>query len=77
MALLCTFDFFQSDVQAKCSAILNLGLLLGSMDPEEAKEDEQPIWLTYPHKLLQDFMGGYFVAKRNKVKLYFNLQISS
>ncbi len=44
--------------------LLKLGLLHGSLLVDEESLEEQPEWLSYPHKLFQEFMGGYFAAKR-------------
>ena len=37
------------------------------MHDEEATLEEEPEWLTYVHKIFQDFMGGYFLSKQTKV----------
>ena len=67
---------FQTEVAKAKGEILKLGLLHGTLYDEEASVDEQPEWLTYAHKLFQDFMGGYYACKKfqrdcSKVK-YFN-----
>ena len=43
--------------------ILKLGLLFGSFEGVEASLDEQPEWLSYLHKLFQDFAAGFYVSK--------------
>ena len=48
--------------------ILKLGLLFGSLEGDEASVDEQPEWLTFAHKLFQDFTGGFYISK-NKVNV--------
>ena len=50
--------------------ILTLGLLFGSLEGDEASVDEQPEWLSYPHKLFQDFVAGFYVSK-TKVNIIF------
>ena len=42
------------------------------MHDEEATLEEEPEWLTYPHKIFQDFMGGYFLSKQTKVSKFEN-----
>ena len=56
--------YFQDDVAKAGAVLLKLGLLHGSLLADEASLDEQPDWLTYPHKLFQEFMGGYYAALR-------------
>ena len=48
--------------------ILNLGLLFGSLQGDEASVDEQPERLTFAHKLFQDFAAGFYIS-RTKVKV--------
>ena len=43
--------------------ILKLGLLFGSLEGDEASVDEQPEWLTFAHKLFQDFAAGFYISK--------------
>ena len=43
--------------------LVKLGLLHGSLSADEASLEEQPEWLSFSHKLLQEFMGGYFACK--------------
>ena len=43
--------------------ILKLGLLFGSLQGEKASVDEQPEWLTFAHKLFQDFTAGFYISK--------------
>ena len=50
--------------------ILKLGLLFGSLQGDEALVDEQPEWLTFAHKLFQDFAAGFYISK-TKVNLSF------
>ena len=42
------------------------------MHDEEASLEGEPEWLTYPHKIFQDFMGGYFLSKQTKVSKFEN-----
>ena len=60
---------FQSDVDKKSSDILKLGLLHGDMSPKKAHTGirEQPKWLEFPHKIFNDFLTGYFIAKEGGV----------
>ena len=44
--------------------ILKLGLLHGA-NPDEATLEEEPEWLTYPHKLFQDFLAGFYSSKKS------------
>ena len=44
--------------------ILKLGLLHGA-NHYEATLEEEPEWLTYPHKLFQDFLAGFYSSKKN------------
>ena len=43
--------------------ILKLGLLFGSLQGDEASVDEQTEWLTFAHKLFQDFAAGFYISK--------------
>ena len=43
--------------------ILNLGLLFGSIQGDEASIDEQQEWLTFAHNLFQDFAAGFYISK--------------
>ena len=51
--------------------ILKLGLLFGSLISDEASVDEQPEWLTFAHKLFQDFAAGFYISK-TKVNVAFH-----
>ena len=51
--------------------ILKLGLLFGSLEGDEASVDEQPEWLTFAHKLFQDFAAGFYISK-TKVQVKFH-----
>ena len=44
--------------------ILKLGLLHG-INQDEATEEEESEWLTYPHKIFQDFLVGYYSSKKS------------
>ena len=62
----------QTEVEKICRAILTLGLLHGTLYDDQATLEEQPEWLTYPHKMFQDFLSGYHNAKlilRSKSKV--------
>ena len=50
--------------------ILKLGLLFGSLEGDEASVDEQSQWLSYPPKLFQDVVAGFYVSK-TKVNIIF------
>ena len=54
---------FQTEVVKARGDILKLGLLHGTLYDEEASVDEQPEWLTYAHKLFQDFMAATTLVK--------------
>ena len=56
---------FQSDVGSRTD-ILKLGLLHG-FDDNEVTLDDEPEWLTYSHKLFQDYLAGYYASKRGRV----------
>ena len=60
---------FQSDVVERCALVLNLGLLQGDLSPHKASLHKQPTWLTLPHKLFQDYLGGYFISKMDMVNI--------
>ena len=53
----------QDDVCKMGQDILKLGLLFGSLQGDEASVDEQPEWLTFAHKLFQDFAAGFYISK--------------
>ena len=54
--------------------ILKLGLLFGSLEGDEASVDEQPEWLSYPHRLFQDFVAGFYVSKTKVNTIVFTLK---
>ena len=62
---------FQSDVDKKSSDILKLGLLHGDMSPKKAHTGirEQPKWLEFPHKIFNDFLIAYYIAKEGGVSI--------
>ena len=62
---------FQSDVDNKSSDILKLGLLHGDMSPKKAHTGirEQPKWLEFPHKIFNDFLIAYYIAKEGAVSI--------
>ena len=62
---------FQSDVDKKSSDILKLGLLNGDMSPKKAHTGirEQPKWLEFPHKIFNDFLIAYYIAKEGAVSI--------
>ena len=62
---------FQSDVDKKSSDILKLGLLHGDMSPRKAHTGirEQPKWLEFPHKIFNDFVIAYYIAKQGHVSI--------
>ena len=66
----------QSDVEKIDSDLLKLGLLHGDMSPKKASLQKQPNLLTLPHKMFQDYLGGYFLLRKTKV-LFFSLEIAS
>ena len=62
---------FQSDVDNKSTDILKLGLLHGDMSPKKAHTGirEQPKWLEFPHKIFNDFLIAYYIAKEGAVSI--------
>ena len=70
-------SIFQIEVEKICREILTLGLLHGTLYDDEATLEEQPEWLTYPHKMFQDFLSGYhnsrlILRSKSKVLLDFH-----
>ena len=56
----------QIDVQEASNDILKLGLLQSARFFEEVSHHGHQVWLTYPHKMFQDCLAGYFCSKQPK-----------
>ena len=59
---------FQSDIEKIDSNILKLGLLQGVLHDETSTDlTDLPESLTFPIKLFQEFLSGYYASKTKKV----------
>ena len=69
----CTHHF-QSDVEKVDSDILKLGLIHETFSEEMASSQTSHIWLTFAHKLFNDFFIAYYARGKSLVgNIYFKI----
>ena len=76
-AIISDFYFWQSEIRKISENLFKLGILHGTSN-EEVSVDEQPVMMTFAHKLFHEYWAAYYASKRlskvnSKVNSFYRL----